>query len=238
MKTGSLSLILLCGLQSGLGPGPLAAEPADAQKSAVPVYTVPAPGRAAPADVETNTSKVKQMLKAISLSPGLDEILKLHKAGVDDSVLLSFIQNSSVAYRPSAQEILELRENGISTPVITALLQHGGELRQRDAEAAAQSQPPAPAPAVSTPPAVPSPTPVQPAAYYAAPTVYPVSSPTVVYAPYPVYSYPYGGCYYPRYYTGLGFYGGFYPSISLGLRFGGGHLSGHFGGYHGGFHHR
>src|SRR5437867_2095420 len=188
MKTGSFSILLLCGLQAGLGPLALAAAPAKTQNSAVPVYNAapqdPAPVKPAPADAETNTSKVKQMLKAMTLSPGLDEIMRLKKAGVDDAVILSFIQNSPVAYRPSAQEVLDLRESGVSTQIITAMLQHGGELRQKAAEATPQPEA-TPAPAAATPPATPSPTPVQAPAIYAAPATYAVSSPAVVYAPYP-----------------------------------------------------
>ena len=249
MKTATLWLGLLCGAQAGLGLLPLVAQAADTQNPGPPVFLAAppdsTPDKAAPTGGKANTEEVKKLLKTMALSPGLDEIVKLKKAGVEDAVILSFIQSSPIAYRPGAQEILELRDSGVSTPIITAMLQHGGELRQRAAETAAQTQPAPPAPAATTPAAVPEPTPVQaPPAYYATPTVYPVSSPTVIYTGYPSYGYGYGGCY-PGYYSGyprLGLYGGFYPSLSLGFRFGGGHFGGYygarFGGYGGHFHHR
>ena len=79
MKTGSLPLVLLCGLLSNLGPSPLAAQSADVKKPAVPVFTAPpqetAPGKPAPAVGETGTAKAQPVVKATTLSPGLDEIV-------------------------------------------------------------------------------------------------------------------------------------------------------------------
>src|SRR5258706_10516898 len=142
MKTGSLSLFLLCGLLATFGPSPLTAQSADAKNPAVPVFTAPAQdstqGKSVAAGVENEASKTKPPIKATSLSPGLDEIVKLKKAGTDDSVLLTFIENSTIAYHPSAEEILQLRESGIPAPIIVAILKRGGELRQRAVETAAQ----------------------------------------------------------------------------------------------------
>lgn len=250
MKPDNLSPIFLCGLMAGLCPVLPAARAADNASPAVPVFAAPpqaaaGKGQPVPAAGSTDAVKASQVPKAPRLSSGLDEIVRLSKAGVEEGVILAFIQNSPVAYRPSAQEILALRESGISSPILTAVLQHGAELRQRTAEA--PPQPAAPAPAGANPPAVPEPTRVQPSTvYYGDPAAYSVTSPTVVYASSPGYSYGYGGYYYPRYsscYSGVGFYGGFFPGISVGFGFGGrsgGHYGGHVstvrGGFRGGFH--
>src|SRR5687767_5029354 len=62
------------------------------------------------------------------LSAGLPEIVKMHKAGVDASVLMAYVRNSPVAYHPSAKEVIYLRDQGVSFELISAMLQRGGEL--------------------------------------------------------------------------------------------------------------
>ena len=98
-----------------------------------------APAQPAAADAAKTRPAVEPRPR---LSAGLDEIVKLAKAGVDESVILAFIQSSSVAYRPSAPEIIKLRELGISSAITTALLRRGDEVRQRAAEAEQESNKP------------------------------------------------------------------------------------------------
>src|SRR5689334_4083630 len=57
------------------------------------------------------------------VSPGVDDVVKLAKSGVDESVVQSFVQNSPVPYRLSADDIIKLRDQGLSSKVITAMLQ-------------------------------------------------------------------------------------------------------------------
>src|SRR5262249_39735257 len=137
MKTDSMSLITLCGLLTGIGllgiasPGTAAqAQGADAPAVANPDPN-PAPTQPPANAVKVEAANTTEAAKPVRLSSGLDEVVKLTKAGVDESVILAFVQNSSVAYHPSAQEIIKLRELGISSAVITALLHRGEELHQR-----------------------------------------------------------------------------------------------------------
>jgi hypothetical protein len=228
MKTGSLSLIALCVLQ---GVSVMSQTPATQTSPSVVAD-----------QAKANGTNANQSSKPARLSTGLDDIVKLAQSGVEESVILTFIQSSPVAYRPSAQEVIKLRELGVSSQIITALLRRGNELRERAAQAQKESAPAQPA----APPAsngqatstVPS------ASVYYAPSAYPVNY-APVYATYPAYSYSavsygYGGCYYPRYYypryysscyPSVGFYGGYYPRVSFGVRFGGGGFYGHRGGF-------
>jgi hypothetical protein len=185
---------------------------------------------AAQATVTPGAVELSKDAKAARFSPGLEDIVKLAKAKVDESVILTFIQNSPVAYNPTAQEIIELRELGISSQVISALIRRGDEVRQRAAETAKQSQAAASPPATQNQSSASVPSSVQPT------VVYPVISPTVI-STYPRYYYAppyrhyYPSYYYPSYYSCYprGYYGGFYPSISFGLHFGGAHFRGHHG---------
>jgi cytoskeletal protein RodZ len=175
----------------------------------------------------TTTLKNNGANQTPKLSWGLDDIVKLSKAGVDESVILSYIQHSGVGYNPTAQDVIQLRELGVSAQITTVLMQRGGEVRQASTvEAQKQAQATAAA------------APAQPEPVYAAPSTdaAPVSTVTYIgYSSRPNYAYSYGGyCaptyyaypYYPRYY---GFYG--YPRVSFGVSFGGGYHGGHHGSY-------
>jgi hypothetical protein len=183
------------------------------------------------ATVEQNTEA-----NSPQFSPGLEDIVKLTKSGVEESVILSFIKSSEVAYQPSAQEVVRLRGLGVSATAVATLLQRGDELRQRAAEAQKHQAQPAPAPATTEPaPHVASP-PEPTRVYNATPAAYSVESPNVVYVP----SYSYSS--WPYYGYG-GYYGGCYPSFSIGFGYGGGcyyprgyYYGGCYGGYRGSYH--
>jgi hypothetical protein len=231
MKTQALSGIVLCGLLSGITSVPfggVAAEPDS--PPAITNQSVPVTTRS---NIVMSGSKDP---KTVRLSVGVDDVVKLVKAGVDESVVLAFIASSPVAYHPNAQEIIRLRELGISSPVISAMLQRGEEIRIRATEAReaelrnapAAPPPTAPAPA-DQPNSSSAPAPVAPAVVYA--------SPAYSYAP--VASYPYGSYYYPRsysYYPRVGYYGSYYPRASFSVGFHGGHGGLHVSGIHGGVH--
>src|SRR5262245_2738721 len=65
------------------------------------------------------------------LSSGIPDIMRMVQAGVEQPVILAFVQNSPVAYHPSAKEVIYLRSQGVSADVIAAMLKRGGELRER-----------------------------------------------------------------------------------------------------------
>jgi hypothetical protein len=61
------------------------------------------------------------------LSPWANEIVKLAKAGIEEGVILSFVENSGT-FNLGADQIIQLREAGVSSEVITAMLQHDTDL--------------------------------------------------------------------------------------------------------------
>jgi hypothetical protein len=73
-------------------------------------------------------------------SPGLEEIIQLCQANVDESVILAYIERSPIAYNPSAEEIVYLNDIGISPTVVAALLKHGRDLTDQAAENAAKTE--------------------------------------------------------------------------------------------------
>jgi hypothetical protein len=58
-----------------------------------------------------------------TLSPGLQEVIKLTKAHMTDDVVLAYIRNSGAGYNLSADDVLYLNTQGVSQAVISALLQ-------------------------------------------------------------------------------------------------------------------
>ena len=92
-----------------------------------------------------------------SLSPALQEVVKLSKAQVGDDVILGFIKKSAASYHLSAEDILALKDQGVSQAVISALLQAQGP-----PGSAPSPQTPAPQPAPSPQPQPPATAPTTP----------------------------------------------------------------------------
>jgi hypothetical protein len=76
---------------------------------------------------DDTASKDKRLPSKIRLSPWTTEIVKLAESGIDDSVMLSFIDNSGT-FNLSAAHIIYLNDLGVSSQTITAMLQHDQEL--------------------------------------------------------------------------------------------------------------
>ena len=182
----------------------------------------------APTTTTTNATdgKLDKLVQALNNYRPLNEITALTQAGIGDTVILTYIQNSATTYNVGAQDIIKLREQGVSPEVITALIQHGTEVRPVAPEVANTSQ----ANAVASAPAY-QPTPVVAEVstpvlvnYYVPTPVQPVSTVSVTYFGSRGYSYAPGGC--PSYVTfGSGYC--YTPRAVYGVGYGG-HR---FGGY-------
>src|ERR1044071_7591912 len=156
---------------------------------------------------------------------GTADVVKLSRSQVGEDVIVSYVQNSGIAYSLSSDDILRLRGEGVSDRVINAMLnQH-----KKAVEAAQIAEAPAPANndvPVSNSNSAPTAGDSQPAPEYSANSVAeapltPPASSTYVIPSQPAapayYGYPY---YYPYYYGG--------PIVSFRFGFGGG-----YGHYHG-----
>jgi hypothetical protein len=170
------------------------------------------------------------------------EIVKMRDAGVDGSVLRSYVQTLQVPYKATAEDILYLHDHKVPDDVVVEWIKKGGELVGPVAQTQTQSQGAqqgAQSPDLVAA-ATPAPLPVQ--VQQAQPQViYQNPAPTVVYSsPSYAYSDPYWyvppvsiGFSWGYPYWGGGFYGGHYYGRS-GFYHGGAHYAGHFGGFHGG----
>jgi hypothetical protein len=71
---------------------------------------------------------------SLHASEGVDDVVKLSKAGLSQDVMLAFVNSSNNNYNPSADEIKSMRDSGVSATVIVAMLDHG-----KDSSASASS---------------------------------------------------------------------------------------------------
>jgi hypothetical protein len=167
------------------------------------------------------------------MSSGLDDIMKLSKAGVDDTVILSFVRNSRVAYNPTVDDVIQLREAGISSQVISSLMERGETLRQTAILAYNKNQEVAAAAVQSSVVSAQNTTYSTPTTYSSpvipAPVTYVTQQPVVVPAPSTVtyigghtfFNRPVGS-YCPPVYSNYRTYSS-YPRYSVGIRIGGGY---------------
>ena len=108
-------------------------------------------------------------------SEGFDDLVKLIKSGINEEVVLAYVNSSPSAYDLAVDEILYLNDLGVSPKVITAAVDHGKLLRSQG-----------PAPVVAADPPAPPVQPAQPLAPAPVPAVDPVAQDPVIGKPDPV----------------------------------------------------
>jgi hypothetical protein len=62
----------------------------------------------------------------VTVSPGLDEVIKLVQAGVSEEVIFAFIERHQGKFNLGADQIVYLNDLGVASAVITAMLKHDG----------------------------------------------------------------------------------------------------------------
>src|SRR5882724_4191145 len=119
MKTRIISLFAACGMLTSSG---FMAQALDAPSAQANVTLSAAPRSSAP-----------------QYSGRIDEVVALNQSGVDQSVVMSFINTSPGPFQPNADEIIRLRDAGVSAQVITAMMQRGATLREQSQALAASA---------------------------------------------------------------------------------------------------
>jgi len=105
--------------------------------------------RVAEADLSNAAAKAVLTEQALppTIRPGspLAEVVRLADSGVDESVVLAFVTNSTSTFNLGSQEIIYLNDIGVPGAVIAAMIQRDHMLQQ-SLVVAAMAQPPAGAP--------------------------------------------------------------------------------------------
>jgi hypothetical protein len=109
----------------------LAPETASEARDGVNTKAAPAPAK---------TGDTKKEVKSAKLSFGLDDVVKMVQSGVAPDVILTYIDNSTVAYYATAEDVVQLHEAGVPSQITAALIRHGGKLRAQQAQVAREIQ--------------------------------------------------------------------------------------------------
>ena len=128
---------------------PLLEQPAAPETNApAPAVADPVPAAADPLPAEQTAeddpvdAPAQPITKAKPLPPGVrptapvTEVLKLADSGVDESVMLAFVTNSTSTFSLGAEEIIYLNDIGVPSTVVTAMIQRDQALRTLSASAA------------------------------------------------------------------------------------------------------
>ncbi len=130
------------------------------------VIAVPAPEAAqqelanAPARVVSTPQPAAQ---GVSLDPSSAELVRLAQSGVDENVMLAYVNNSNQGFSLGPDQIIYLNDIGVPGSVVTAMIQRDQSLKIATAASPAaapaqvyQPAPPPPAPAPEIAPAQPA----------------------------------------------------------------------------------
>lgn len=134
----------------------------------------------------TDTPSTPAVITTVVHERTAAELVKLKEAGLDNSVLVAYLQNARVPYKASAQDNLFLHEKKISEDVICAWINQSSVLLRSSLQASARRPDLAAAYAAPAQPVV-----------QQQPIIISAPAPTVITAPPVTYSYP--TYYYPDY---------------------------------------
>ena len=121
------------------------AQPAPPPPAAADVSVVPPPSVAPPPSI-------------LPTSP-LAQVIRLVQAGVDESVILSYVTNSTSTFNLDSEKIIYLSDLGVPNEAVTAMMERDQVLQQQMAASTPQAPPPPPE-TPATEPAEPPPPPV------------------------------------------------------------------------------
>jgi hypothetical protein len=140
--------------QDGVNPSPTAVSPektgaalpspaaAATVELATPPQTATPSSTAAPATPGNAADKAQPSNRY--LSPWFYEIERLTQAGVEEAVVLSYINNSAGTFNLTADQIVLLKNLGASPQVISAMIEHDRELISGERPMTASATPPLP----------------------------------------------------------------------------------------------
>src|SRR5262245_24521870 len=98
----------------------MAEEPADTENGADIDNSLDA--ETAPV-TEVESPKEKPLPPNVRPNGPVAEVIRLAESGVDQSVMLAFVTNSTATFNLGPEEIIYLNDVGIPSPVITAMIQ-------------------------------------------------------------------------------------------------------------------
>ncbi len=131
--------------------------PQSAEAQTQPTAPPTADAATAPSALETSATAVKPPPDIFPTSP-LAQVARLTQAGVDQSVIMTYVTNSTSTFNLDSDRIIYLSDLGAPSSLITAMMQRDQELQAQfaatqAAQQASQTQQTQPAPTAETAPA-------------------------------------------------------------------------------------
>ena len=113
-----------------------------------------------PASTETTAPPATPVVPPPNIVPGSPyaEVVRLTQAGVDQSIVMAYVTNSTSLFNLDSEKIIYLSDLGAPNSLVTAMMQHDQQLQQQFAATQA-AQPPPPAQAAPAPEITPANTP-------------------------------------------------------------------------------
>jgi hypothetical protein len=197
----SLGLVLAVLPLAGWSPQECFSQPTNsAPADETAAVSAPTPAEATTEDdvvdaPATPISTAKTLPSAVKPTGLVAEVLKLADSGVEESVILVFVTNSTSTFNLGAEEIIYLNDIGVPSVVVTAMIQRDQALKAflanaGPAPAAPPPTPTEPVPSVPEPPPAPAPADMAPQPDYATDNYPPPADNT--YAPFYDSLAPYG----------------------------------------------
>ena len=122
------------------------AAPASSTTNLLTITNAPTP-EAAVQDLENATGKVVSTPESSSVLAPIPEpaadVAKLAQAGVDESVMLAFVTNSSSIFNLTSDQIIYLNDIGVPGTVVTAMIQHDETMKSAWPQSASNTAAPA-----------------------------------------------------------------------------------------------
>ena len=124
----------------------------------LPLQNASAQGQPAPAPPGTDTTSIvpdnptipSALPSDIDPNSPLAQVIRLVQAGVEQSVVLAYIGNSSSAFNLDSDQIIYLNDIGAPKEIVTAMMQRDQQLKQMNVTAGTQTMQPAPTTEVAT----------------------------------------------------------------------------------------
>ncbi len=125
-------------------------------------FNSPAQAQSAPPPPDSATASSALPPDILPTSP-LAQVIRLMQAGVDESIIMTYVTNSGSTFNLNSDKIIYLKDIGLPNEIVTAMMQRDQQLQQQ--MAATTYQPPAqpaPVPETTEPPeTAPAPPPVE-----------------------------------------------------------------------------
>ena len=142
LRLSQVRLLVASGAISGLVLIPASAQQstpaADSQTAAPAVSSSSAATTQTPAAAATTATSTASDTATVKYPYGVEDVVKLSRAHVNEEVITTYIQNSGTIYNIAATDIVNLKNEGVSDNIINQMM----DQRKRAAEASAQTQTP------------------------------------------------------------------------------------------------